>query len=89
MRISVSRSLYISALADAIDWQESLLETHDPDGASVISCCRPGARCQQYKDDAARLRRYRQARAAVLGPQQPEPRATTVTLAELRQQAAP
>ena len=82
-RVRVSAELYRRALADAIDWVESYLATHDPELGSVTSCCKPGARCEQYQIEAAWLRRYRRA----YGPQKPEPAAKTVTLAELAARA--
>lgn len=66
-RIRVSRSLYLSALADAIDWQASLLasQRHDPEYPGGPSCCTPKARCATYRETAGLLARYRQARAAL------------------------
>ena len=61
-RFNADRGLYIEALYDAISWQESILVTHDPSVSNpVSSCCKPGARCEQYKIEAAKLARYRVA----------------------------
>lgn len=61
-RVSVDRGLYWSALVNAIAWQQSILDTHDPGWEShhgpVQGCCQPGARCEQYKTEAALLARY-------------------------------
>jgi hypothetical protein len=64
-QIRVSRSLYLSALDDAIDWQASLLasQRHSPDYPGGPSCCAPGARCETYRETAVLLARYRKARA--------------------------
>jgi hypothetical protein len=83
-RVRVSAELYRHALADAIDWVDSILASHDPESCSVTSCCKPGARCEQYQIEAAWLRRYRRA----YGPQKPQPGAKTVTLAEIVAQAS-
>ena len=64
-RVRVSADLYRRALADAIDWTDSFLATHDPDHGSVTSCCVPGARCEAYRNDAAWLRRLKRAQAAL------------------------
>jgi hypothetical protein len=66
-QVRVSRSLYLSALDDAIDWQASLLasQRHSPEYPGGPSCCAPGARCETYRETAGLLARYRKARAAV------------------------
>lgn len=68
-RIRVSRSLYVSALADAIDWQASLLESqnHDDEMPGGVRCCTPKARCETYRETAALLARYRRAWRALTG----------------------
>lgn len=68
-RVRVSRALYASALADAIDWQESLLDAqnHDATLPGGRRCCTPGARCEEYLETAALLARYRHARSALTG----------------------
>jgi hypothetical protein len=66
-RANVNRALYVSALSDAIDWQDSFLAGHDPSLKSVTSCCKPGARCDGYKSAAALLARYKQAYTAITG----------------------
>jgi hypothetical protein len=83
-RVRVSAELYRHALADAIDWVDSILASHDPESCSVSSCCKPGARCEQYQIEAAWLRRYRRA----YGPQKPEPAGKAVTLAEIASRTA-
>lgn len=67
-RIRVSRALYLRALDDAIDWQESLLEAqrHDEMQPGGGRCCTPKARCAEYLETAGLLARYRTARAAVI-----------------------
>lgn len=57
--IRISKVLLAAALADAADWQESLLAAHDPQLGAVISCCKPGARCGDYVHGAELLARYR------------------------------
>jgi hypothetical protein len=66
-QVRVSRSLYLSALDDAIDWQASLLasQRHFPEYPGGPSCCAPRARCETYRETAGLLARYREARAAV------------------------
>jgi len=67
-RATVDRALYLSALADAIDWTESLLDGHDGDVAGLGCCDHPGReRCEPYKDAAARLARYRAAYSRITG----------------------
>ena len=66
-RANVDRELYASALADASDWQTSILESHDGGLDSrhgyYPGCCKPGARCEQYKAEERLLARYAAARA--------------------------
>ena len=61
-RISVDRELYVMALADAIAWQASILESHDPTNFTS-GHCQPGARCEQYQKEAHTLARYTAAQA--------------------------
>jgi len=66
VRVSADRTLYRSALADAIDWTESLLDGHDGDIPGLGCCDHPGReRCESYKDTAKQLTRYRQAYARI------------------------
>jgi hypothetical protein len=84
-RVHADRALYVSALADAIDWTESFLATHDGERVSGLGHCDgPGGRCEAYRKDAAKLARYRQAYTRITGHRADggEP-GTTVTLAEL------
>jgi hypothetical protein len=62
-RSYVQTDLYRQALRDAIAWQLSILETHDPDRGNqgLSSCCKPGARCEDYRREWDRLGRYRSA----------------------------
>jgi hypothetical protein len=63
-RVTADRSLYIAALSDAIDWQESFLGTHDPGWDShgpTNGCCTPEARCDGYQKAATRLASYHRA----------------------------
>lgn len=65
--VRTSRRLYISALADAIDWTESLLATHDPAWNGATACCKPSARCEHYQQTAKLLADYRRAYTRVRG----------------------
>jgi hypothetical protein len=80
--IRVDKALYRSALLDAIDYTESFLGGHEPDFRGGPSCCKPGARCDGYKQAAALLARYRKALDAVGGPP-PEPEGKPVLVSEL------
>ena len=67
-RVTADRDLYVSALADAIDWTESFLATHDHDRVRGLGHCDgPEGRCEAYKTDAAKLARYRQAYTRITG----------------------
>lgn len=58
-RVSVDRGLYALALTDAIAWQASILESHDPPyDLAAPGCCKPGNRCEQYRKEAHLLARY-------------------------------
>ena len=71
-RVRVCAELYRHALADAIDWVDSYLASHEPNLAEgVIGHCKPGARCEDYQREAGLLRRYKRAYAALVGPQVP------------------
>lgn len=66
-RVSVDRELYWSALVNASAWQQSILDTHDEGWEShhgpTVAHCKPGARCEQYKIEAALLARYAAAQS--------------------------
>jgi hypothetical protein len=86
-RIRVSKALYVRALADAIDWQESFLASHDPDAMTTVGHCGPSAhteRCEAYRDAHALLRRYKRAYAKA-GGARPEPEGRSVPLHEIRE----
>jgi hypothetical protein len=73
-RVNADRGLYLRALADAIDWQESYLDSHEPQIGVTLGHCQPGARCADYQEAAALLARYRAARARALAPPRRRPR---------------
>jgi hypothetical protein len=87
-RIRVSRSLYLHALADAIDWEESFLDSHEPQTGPDITQghCGPAVgteRCEAYQYAHDLLKRYKRAYAKAVGHQpEPEP-GRAVTLQEL------
>jgi hypothetical protein len=87
-RIRVSRALYISALADAIDWQDSYLASHDPDLGVAAGHCGPSAgtgRCEEYRKAAALLKRYRRAYAEAGGAPDPLDQGVSVPLREIKE----
>jgi hypothetical protein len=71
-RIRVSKSLYLRALADAMEWQISYLQSHDPQLSPCITsgCCGPETgreRCDDYKLAAELLSKYKRAFARAKG----------------------
>jgi hypothetical protein len=89
-RIRVSRSLYIHALADAIDWEDSFCASHDPQTGSDITPghCGPAVgteRCEAYRYAHDLLKRYRRAYAKVTGRQPAVDYGTPVPLHEIKE----
>lgn len=85
--VRVSRSLWIRALADAIDWQESFMASHDPPIGQTAGCCGPTAgteRCEAYRQARDLWRRYKRAYAKAAGTR-PEPEVRTVPLHEVKE----
>jgi hypothetical protein len=68
-RVSVSRQLYLSALSDAIDWEDSFLESHWSrwrGGNAMIPHCSPREPCGDAARADALVRRYRKENARLL-----------------------
>ena len=62
--VRVSCRVFLAAIADAIDYEQSFLDGHDGQIVPGTGCCDRGERCQAYRDAAALLASYRRAQAA-------------------------